>query len=172
MAPVSVAYLAGPLNAGPVFNLIGLSGCAAIVVGVRIHHPVAEATGLIVPLGQWVLDRACRDAVTFQRATPGSKSRAVSVNVSARQLQRPEIVDEVRNALRSSGLEPSCLVLEITESLMIEDLDLAIERLAQYGRLKELGCGYAQGFLLARPMPADALLELLQSRAPALASVS
>jgi diguanylate cyclase (GGDEF)-like protein/PAS domain S-box-containing protein len=81
--------------------------------------PVAEATGLIVPLGQWVLDRACRDAVTFQRATPGSKSRAVSVNVSARQLQRPEIVDEVRNALRFSGLEPSCLVLEITESLMI-----------------------------------------------------
>jgi diguanylate cyclase (GGDEF)-like protein/PAS domain S-box-containing protein len=209
--------------------------------------PVAESTGLIVPLGQWVLDRACRDAVTFQRAAPGGKSRAVSVNVSARQLQRPEIVDEVRNALRSSGLEPSCLVLEITESLMIEDLELAIERLAalralgvlvalddfgtgysslnyirrlpinilkidkhfidsvdrgdkdseltaaiidiarvinlrcvaegverleQYERLKELGCGYAQGFLLARPMTADALLELLQARAPALAGVS
>ncbi len=209
--------------------------------------PVAEATGLIIPLGRWVLDRACRDAITFQRATPGARSRAVSVNVSARQMQRPEIVDEVRSALRSSGLEPSCLVLEITESLMIEDLDLAIERLAalralgvlvalddfgtgysslnyirrlpinilkidkhfidsvdrgdkdseltaaiidiarvislrcvaegverpeQADRLRELGCGYAQGFLLARPMTGAALQELLRARAHELAGVN
>ena len=57
--------------------------------------------------------------------------RTVSVNISARQLQRVEIVDEVRDALRSSGLDPSCLVLEITESLLIDDVELAIERLTR-----------------------------------------
>jgi diguanylate cyclase (GGDEF)-like protein len=74
--------------------------------------PVAEDSGLIVPLGRWVLGRACRDAVDFQQATPGAEPRTVAVNVSARQLQRVEIVDEVRDALRTSGLEPSCLLLE------------------------------------------------------------
>ncbi|MBV9311171.1 MAG: EAL domain-containing protein [Solirubrobacterales bacterium] len=205
--------------------------------------PVAETSGLIVPLGRWVLEHACREAVALQRARPSAQPRTISVNLSARQLQRPEVVDEVRDALWSSGLEPRCLVLEVTESLMIDDVDLAVERLAalrelgvlvavddfgtgysslnyirrlplnilkidkrfidsvagadkeskltaaivdlarvldlrcvaegveteeQRDRLKELSCDYAQGFLLARPMSADALQELLRSEAPPL----
>jgi diguanylate cyclase (GGDEF)-like protein/PAS domain S-box-containing protein len=198
--------------------------------------PVAEDSGLIIPLGRWVLNRACEDAVAFQQADPDEQQRFVSVNISARQLQRVEIVGEVRDALHSSGLDPSLLLLEITESVMIDDVDLAIERLdglrelgvrvavddfgtghsslsyirrlpidilkidkrfinsvdaddkdgkltaaiiglarlldlvcvaegverpAQHERLKELGCDYAQGFLLARPMTAAALNDLL-----------
>jgi EAL domain-containing protein (putative c-di-GMP-specific phosphodiesterase class I) len=160
----------------------------------------------------------------------------MAVNLSARQLQRAEIVDEVRDALRASGLDPRCLVLEITESMMIDNVELAIERLQalrdigvlvavddfgtgysslnyirrlplnilkidksfidgvdaddeqsklttaiidlarvlglrcvaegverpeQRDRLRRLNCDYAQGFLLARPMSAEALSELL-----------
>ncbi len=98
--------------------------------------PVAEDSGLIVPLGRWVLERACEDAVSFQRDDPGPHDRVLSVNISAQQLARVELVDEVRSALRSSGLDPHCLMLEITESLLISDVELAIERLSA---LRELG---------------------------------
>jgi diguanylate cyclase (GGDEF)-like protein/PAS domain S-box-containing protein len=208
--------------------------------------PVAEDSGLIVTLGRWVLERACADAVAFQQDEPYPQHRVVSVNISAQQLARVEIVDEVRNALRSSGLDPHCLMLEMTESLLISDVELAIERLgalrklgvriaiddfgtgysslsyilqlpidvlkidkrfidsvdgddresrltaaiiglarvldlrciaegierpAQTARLKELGCDYAQGFLLGRPMSSDALQEILTATAPAMVGV-
>jgi EAL domain-containing protein (putative c-di-GMP-specific phosphodiesterase class I) len=106
----------------------------AISPGVFI--PVAEDSGLIVPMGRWVLRRACQDAVALQRTCPDGRERTMAVNLSARQLQRPEIVDEVRDALRASGLDPRCLALEITESMMIDDVDLAIERLQA---LRDLG---------------------------------
>ena len=98
--------------------------------------PVAEDSALIIPLGLWVLNRACEDAVAFQLADAREPHRFVAVNISARQLQRMEIVEEVRGALRSSGLDPSRLLLEITESVMIDDVELAIERLSA---LRELG---------------------------------
>ena len=97
--------------------------------------PAAEDSGLIVPIGRWVLGQACRDAVAFQRTWPHQR-RTMSVNLSARQLQRAEIVVEVSEALQDSGLDPSCLVLEITESMMIDDVELAIERL---NALRDLG---------------------------------
>lgn len=92
--------------------------------------PVAEESGLIVPLGKWVLDRACMDAVALQRKLGFAPDLVVSVNLSARQLQRAEIVDEVRDAIETSGLRPESLVLEITESMVMTNLDLAILRLA------------------------------------------
>jgi len=98
--------------------------------------PVAEDSGLIVPLGRWVLQRACEDAMAFQQDDPLAEHRVMAVNISAQQLARVEIVDEVRTALNSSGLDPRCLMLEITESLLISDVELAIERL---GALRELG---------------------------------
>jgi diguanylate cyclase (GGDEF)-like protein/PAS domain S-box-containing protein len=98
--------------------------------------PVAEDSGLIIPLGRWVLERACGDAVALQRNAPDTEHRVMAVNISAQQLSRVEIVDEVRSALRASGLDPRCLMLEITESLMISDVELAIERL---GALRKLG---------------------------------
>ena len=233
-----------------------ISGCEALLrwehpqrgtVSPATFIPVAEESGLIIALGRWVLERSCEDAVTFQHAGPHSQRLAISVNISARQLHRTEIVEEVREALRASGLDPACLVLEITESLLIDDVDLAIERLtalralgvrvavddfgtgysslnyirrlpidflkidkqfidsvdadskdgkltaaiiglagvlelgcvaegverpAQHARLKELGCDFAQGFLLARPMTAVALRELLGANVPALVAAA
>ena len=111
--------------------------------------PIAEETGLIVPLGKWVLDRACRDAVALQRRHALPASFVVSVNVSAWQLQRPEIVDDVRNALEASGLEPESLMLEITESMMMKNMELAVARLTDLRgigvmiALDDFGTGYS-----------------------------
>ncbi len=238
----------------PIFNLStdAITGYEALL---RWEHPVrgsvppstfipaAEDSGLMIPLGRWVLERACADAVAFQRDAPEAGRRILSVNISAQQLQRVEMVEEVRSALRSSGLDARCLMLEITESVMIFDVQLAIERLsalrklgvqvaiddfgtgysslnyilqlpidvlkidkrfidsvdgdnkesrlaaaiiglarvldlrciaegverpAQHLRLKELGCDYAQGFLLARPVSTDVLQELLRTTVPEL----
>ena len=81
-----------------------------------------------------MLERACLDAVALYRETGVPLSMAV--NLSARQLQRPEIVQEVADVLHATGVDPRSLVLEITESVMMEDMELSIERLRE---LKELG---------------------------------
>jgi diguanylate cyclase (GGDEF)-like protein/PAS domain S-box-containing protein len=98
--------------------------------------PLAEETGLIVQIGTWVLAEACREADALQRLDPESEPLHMSVNLSARQLQRPEIVREIAQVLLDSGLPPECLVLEITESVMMQDMMLSNERLTQ---LKQLG---------------------------------
>jgi EAL domain-containing protein (putative c-di-GMP-specific phosphodiesterase class I) len=98
--------------------------------------PLAEETGLIIPIGRWVLEQACRQAADLHRRSNNEQLLTVSVNLSVKQLQSETIVDDVRNALASSGLPPSSLVLEITESVMMADTDLAVARLNE---LKELG---------------------------------
>ena len=98
--------------------------------------PLAEETGLIVPIGRWVLEEACGRAVDLQRRYPSDPPLHMAVNLSARQVARPEIVEDVREILRTTGLDPATLILEITETVMIQDMDLAIERL---GELKTLG---------------------------------
>jgi diguanylate cyclase (GGDEF)-like protein/PAS domain S-box-containing protein len=126
-----------------------------------VFIPVAEDSGLIVPLGRWVLARACQDAVAFQRVDSYPQHRVLSVNISARQLARVELVDEVRSALRSSGLDPHCLMLEITESLLIADVELAIERLNALRQLgvriaiDDFGTGYSSlSYILQLPLDA------------------
>ncbi len=98
--------------------------------------PLAEETGLIVPIGDWVLREACRRAKELQMHFPTDPPFRMAVNLSARQIQRPEVVSDVAFALMESGLEPSSLVLEITESVMMQDVDLSTQRLTE---LKELG---------------------------------
>jgi EAL domain-containing protein (putative c-di-GMP-specific phosphodiesterase class I) len=98
--------------------------------------PLAEETGLIVEIGLWVLREACTRAKELQERFPMAPPLHMSVNLSARQLQRPEIVDEVAASLMHSGLDPSSLVLEITESVMMQDMELSILRLQE---LKALG---------------------------------
>jgi diguanylate cyclase (GGDEF)-like protein/PAS domain S-box-containing protein len=98
--------------------------------------PLAEETGLIVPIGRWVLSEATRYAVELQARYPMNPPFHMAVNLSARQLARPEIVDEVRESLVENGLTPGSLILEITESVMMQDMELSIERLTE---LKELG---------------------------------
>jgi diguanylate cyclase (GGDEF)-like protein/PAS domain S-box-containing protein len=96
--------------------------------------PVAEESGLIVPIGEWVLDEACRQAVTWQ--APGRPPISVAVNISAVQFARGNLEDTVRRALAASGLPPELLELELTESILIRNVDSV---LATVMRLKRLG---------------------------------
>jgi EAL domain-containing protein (putative c-di-GMP-specific phosphodiesterase class I) len=83
-----------------------------------------------------VLRRACRDAATWNRAWPTEPPRTVSVNLSPRQFQQPDLVDLIAATLDETGLHPSTLVLEITESVLMQDDDVTTARL---DRLKDLG---------------------------------
>jgi diguanylate cyclase (GGDEF)-like protein/PAS domain S-box-containing protein len=98
--------------------------------------PLAEETGLIVPLGRWVLQEACTQARRLLERYLMDPPLQMAVNLSARQLQRPEVVGEIAETLMQTQLHPGSLVLEITESVMMQDMDLSIQRLAE---LKELG---------------------------------
>ena len=197
--------------------------------------PTAEETGLIVPLGEWVLREGCRQLAEWRGAL-GARI-AMSVNLSARQVAQPGLVDTVRDALAESGLKPRHLKLEITESALLESeaaeavlgelqalgiemqlddfgtgysslaalhrlplkalkvdrtfvarmgegsapsqlvrtialmakgLELAViaegvETEAQLAGVRAVGCDYAQGFLISRPVEADAMREMLAS---------
>jgi diguanylate cyclase (GGDEF)-like protein len=95
--------------------------------------PALEASGLIVPVGQWVLETACRQGATWH----GRGHRfVVSVNVAAKQLQRDRIVDDVYRALSTSGFDAGSLVLELTESALMQDVDTTVTRLKM---LKAIG---------------------------------
>src|SRR5262249_55175244 len=78
--------------------------------------PLAEETGLIIPVGMWVLREACKHAKHLQDLYPKEPPLHMAVNLSARQLQRPELVDDVAEVLAETGLDASSLVIEITES--------------------------------------------------------
>jgi diguanylate cyclase (GGDEF)-like protein/PAS domain S-box-containing protein len=98
--------------------------------------PVAEETGLIVPLGQWVLEEACRQLAAWRAAHPAAASVTVSVNVSRRQLADAELVPHLQRVLAETRLDPSLIKLEITESVIMDDPEAAGEVL---GRIKALG---------------------------------
>jgi diguanylate cyclase (GGDEF)-like protein len=100
--------------------------------------PLAEQTGLIQPMGEWILRVACTQNLAWQQA--GLSPLRVAVNVSARQFYRTNLVDLVQNALDESGLAPEWLELEITESLLLQDIDEAVSILK---RLKTLGISIA-----------------------------
>jgi diguanylate cyclase (GGDEF)-like protein/PAS domain S-box-containing protein len=96
--------------------------------------PVAEESGLIVPMGEWVLGEACRQV--FEWNKKGNCSLSIAVNLSAVQFKRGDIEKSVRQALEVSGLEPSLLELELTESILIQNVESV---LANVKRLKALG---------------------------------
>jgi len=96
--------------------------------------PLAEDTGLILPIGDWVLEQACRQLRVFQEA--GDPDLRVAVNVSVRQLEGQDMVTTILRILEETGVDPTCLEIEITESVMMEDPEGMIESL---GALKQLG---------------------------------
>ncbi|WP_317034276.1 EAL domain-containing protein [Nodosilinea sp. E11] len=85
--------------------------------------PVAEETGLIVPLSYWLLEQACNQMTTWQRSYPQAQALTVSVNLSALQLHSPELLDQIDGVLAKTKLSPHNLVLEITESMLIDNID-------------------------------------------------
>jgi diguanylate cyclase (GGDEF)-like protein/PAS domain S-box-containing protein len=115
---------------------------------VRWEHPVrgmvmpaefiglAEESGLIVRLGRWVMNEACRQARAWQEEFPRRRALTMSVNLSVKQLQDPGLVDDVAACLGRSGLDPGLLTLEITESVLMRDTEFTMDALT---RLKALG---------------------------------
>ncbi len=111
--------------------------------------PLAEETGLILPIGAWVISEACRYARRWQDAFPAAGPLRISVNVSAKQLERESLVDEVREALQEAGVAPSRLVLEITESMLMKNVESSTALLQQVRALgvelhmDDFGTGYS-----------------------------
>lgn len=142
----------------PQFNLANneIVGCEALV---RWQHPsmglispidfisLAETTGQIVALGRWILQRACKDFAELQPHM--AEGASVSVNISAIQLVREEFVNEVERALQAAGLDASRLVLEMTESVLVDHPQIVSTRLQQLEQLgvkvalDDFGTGYS-----------------------------
>ena len=121
--------------------------------------PLAEEMGLIVPIGRWVLGEACGQAVDWARRYPELGPLTLSVNVSARQLQDRRFVDDVAAIVAEKGLAPGQLVLELTESSLVEDPDQAVHRLRELRELgirlaiDDFGTGYSSlGYLQRYPI--------------------
>jgi diguanylate cyclase len=121
--------------------------------------PIAEESGLIVPIGRWVLRTACQQAVGWQRQ---GQALGISVNLSGRQLDRDALIDDVSNALKMSHLDPALLTLEITETALMRDATAAARRLRSLKALgvriaiDDFGTGYSSLAYL-RQFPADDL---------------
>jgi diguanylate cyclase (GGDEF)-like protein/PAS domain S-box-containing protein len=123
--------------------------------------PIAEENGLIEPIGRWVLEHACRQAAQWYSARPDAAPLTMSVNLSAVQVRR-SLPDVVRSVLRSTGLDPACLSLEITETVMVRDAEglgevlQALKALGVRLVLDDFGTGYSSLSYLTR-LPLDVL---------------
>jgi diguanylate cyclase (GGDEF)-like protein len=124
--------------------------------------PLAEDTGLIVPIGKWVLEEACQQMRQWQLSFAGAEDMFVSVNVSARQLQDQRLLRDVEEALHNSGLYPGHLQLEITESVVMQEPEVTVVKLNALKGLgiklavDDFGTGYSSLAYLKR-FPIDVL---------------
>jgi diguanylate cyclase (GGDEF)-like protein len=111
--------------------------------------PLAEETGMIVPIGAWVLEEACRQVKLWQDKLCAGRALLLSVNVSARQFQSPDLVETVATVLHRTGFDPTHLKLELTESLMMQDVERTTQRLHELKGLSiqlvidDFGTGYS-----------------------------
>jgi diguanylate cyclase (GGDEF)-like protein len=123
---------------------------------------LTEETGLIVPIGQWVLGEACRQAREWQRLVPADAPLVTAVNLSAKQVHHPTLLTELMGVLHTTGLPPACLMLEITESVMMDEEPatlatlMALRGLGVHLALDDFGTGYSALNYLKR-LPADTL---------------
>lgn len=123
--------------------------------------PIAEDTGLIIPIGQWVLETACQQAQLWQQRYP-HQAPFISVNLSGRQFAQQDLVAQIDRILRETGFDPSALKLELTESVVMDDVEASIEVLLQLKSLNlkmgidDFGTGYSSLSYLHR-FPIDTL---------------
>ena len=124
--------------------------------------PIAEETGLIVPIGRWALTEGCRQGRAWQLCAPEGRVPTLSVNISGRQLLEPSFVGDVAAALAESGFTPSLLTLEITESVLMQDTEATLVTLHELKALgvclaiDDFGTGYSSLSYLQR-FPVDTL---------------
>jgi diguanylate cyclase (GGDEF)-like protein/PAS domain S-box-containing protein len=124
--------------------------------------PIAEDTGLIVQIGRWVLGEACHQAARWREELPGSGDISMAVNVSGRQIASANLVQHVAQSLAASGLAPEALILELTETVLVHEADLAAHRLQELQGLgvrlavDDFGTGYSSLSYL-RQFPFDIL---------------
>lgn len=124
--------------------------------------PLAEETSLIVPLGEWILGEACRQTKEWCDKFDPALNISVTVNISIRQFQQKELVEIIRCALETSGLRPNSLILEITESFMMQETESTITKLQELKKLgirlaiDDFGTGYSSLSYLQR-FPIDIL---------------
>jgi len=149
----------------------GVTGFEALL---RWHHPerglvapgefisLAETTGLIVPIGAWVLEEACRQSARWQEASDQAPPLTISVNLSPRQLAEPGLPDEVARIIRDTGVHPDSVWLEITENTLMVDAESAIGVLRSLQNqgvhiaVDDFGTGYSSLSYLKR-LPVEAL---------------
>lgn len=101
--------------------------------------PLAEENGLILPIGSWVLDSACRQ-IKLWEAAPVTRNMQLAVNVSARQFRQADFVDQVRGAVGQAGIDPSRLKLELTESIVLDDIG---DSIAKMQSIRQLGISFS-----------------------------
>ncbi len=123
---------------------------------------VAEETGLIVPMGAWVLDQSCRQIMRWQASIPDLGPLKISVNLSGRQLAHPNLVADVKQIITDTHINPSQVELEITESVLMDDVEVSEDALGQLKKLgvklavDDFGTGYSSLSYLRR-FPVDVL---------------
>jgi EAL domain-containing protein (putative c-di-GMP-specific phosphodiesterase class I) len=157
----------------PIVELSG-SNIVGFEALIRWRHPsrgvvqpldfigAAERTGLIVPIGRWILYEACRQTQAWHESLPPDRRVSINVNVSARQLRDRQIVADVAAALQDSGLPADSLILEITETVLMNDTEMTIARLRELTALgvrlavDDFGTGYSSLSYLQR-FPVDML---------------
>lgn len=124
--------------------------------------PIAERTALINPIGKWVLTQACHQFVEWQNTLPGDFDCVLSVNVSPRQMEQDDLASQFADALANTGLDPTWLKIEITESAVLEDIDnivRTLEKLHGLGiriAIDDFGTGYSSLSTLLR-VPIDTI---------------
>jgi diguanylate cyclase (GGDEF)-like protein/PAS domain S-box-containing protein len=124
--------------------------------------PVAEASGLILPMGEWVLAEACAQLARWREELPGARGLTMSVNLSGRQFIQADLTGRIGRIIGASGLPPACVKLEITESVVMDNAERAVEMLTELKALgvatmiDDFGTGYSSLAYLRR-FPVDVL---------------
>ena len=119
------------------------------IISPKDFIPMAEETGLIIPIGQWVLKEACAQLVSWRNALAMDAPLSMSVNISARQFSQTDLVDQIAQILEETKLDPHCLKLEITESLLIDNVESTVVMLHKLQNMNvrlcidDFGTGYS-----------------------------